>query len=199
MALSIRYILVSLTFLLLVGCAEEENDRSQKALLNKMEDDYLAQIDNMGITELYEEAKWRMYCNHCDVPVKSCSGMELSNITYGMLDLKIFYLKLEDDIGELAFTFIYNDSLQCNLENVSGNKVHGIGFEKSTGRPLYYISAGNTNQISLQCDTMIDINECPTRMLNPDQPVVKKFLQEYRPRLNPWFHMQAVKRGFLQT
>lgn len=196
--LSVRnYITLLLITLFLFGCKQEAEDRSQKALLDKMEEDYLTQIDHLGLTELYKEAKWRMYCNHCDVPVKDCSGMELQGITYGMLDLKVFYLKVAGNEGELAFTFIYNDSLQCTLEKVPGNKILGIGFDRDKGKPTYYISAGQTAQISIKCDTMKDISECPTRMMNPDQPVVRKYLEKNRPKLNPWFHMEAVKRGFL--
>lgn len=185
------------TVILLAGCSEEQEERSPEVLLEKMEQDYLGQIARLGILDLYEEVKWRLYCNHCDVPVKNCMGRELPGVTYGMLDLKVFYLKYENGKGELAYTFIYDNSMQCSLEDVPGNKIHGIGFVKDGIKPLYYISAGEAGHISIKCDTMADISECPTRMINPDQPVVRKFLLKNRNKLNPWFHMQAVKRGFL--
>lgn len=186
-----------LIIVLLAGCDEEKNDRSQKAVLASMEDDYLKQIGQLGIMDLYTETKWRLYCNHCDVPVKSCSGVEIKGLTYGMLDLKVFFLKYEDGVGKLAYTFLYRDSLQCSLADVQGNKVHGIGFKKDSNEPLFFLSAGETEQISVHCDEMEDLSDCPTRMINPDQPVVKKYLIANRPKLNPWFHMEAVKRGFL--
>lgn len=192
-----RLLLVVFTVVLLTGCHEEQEERSPEVMLEKMEDDYLGQIARLGILNLYEEVKWRLYCNHCDVPVKSCMGREVQGLTYGMLDLKVFYVKYEDDTGELAYTFIYDKSVQCSLEDMPGNKVHGIGFVKDGIEPLYYISAGDAGQISIRCDTMADISECPTRMINPDQPVVRKFLVKNREKLNPWFHMQAIKRGFL--
>ena len=190
-------VILIVTALLFAGCDEEVNDRSQKAVLDRMEEDYLRQIDQLAITDLYNETKWKLYCNHCDVPVKNCSGVEMQGLTYGMLDLKVFFLKYEDGVGRLAFTFLYNDSLQCSLADVQGNKIHGIGFEKDGKKPLFFISAGETEQISADCDKEEDLSDCPTRMINPDQPVVKKFLVKNRPKLNPWFHMQAVKHGFL--
>ncbi len=193
-----KHLLVgAFTVVLLAGCNEERQDRSPEVVLEKMEQDYMAQIARLGILGLYEEVKWRLYCNHCDVPVKDCNGRKLPGITYGMLDLKVFYVKYENGKGELAYTFLYDNSVQCSLEDVPGNKIHGIGFEKDGIEPLYYISAGEAGQISVRCDTMADISECPTRMINPDQPVVRKFLAANREKLNPWFHMQAVKRGFL--
>lgn len=192
-----HFLLSVVTVVLLTGCNDEQEERSPEAVLEKMEEDNLAQIARLGVTALHEEVKWRLYCNHCDVPVKDCNGKELPGLTYGMLDLKVFYVKYEDDTGELAYTFIYDNAVQCALEDVQGNKVHGIGFEKDGIEPLYYISAGEAGKISPHCDTMADISECPTRMINPDQPVVRKFLVANRAKLNPWFHMQAVKRGFL--
>lgn len=193
-----RLLIAFCTVVLLAGCNEEQEERSPEVLLEKMEQDYLGQIARLGIMDLYEEVKWRLYCNHCDVPVaKNCMGRDLPGVTYGMLDLKVFYLKYENGKGELAYTFIYDNSVQCSLENVAGNKIHGIGFVKDGIKPLYYISAGDAGQISVRCDTMADITECPTRMMNPDQPIVRKFLTKNRNKLNPWFHMQAVKRGFL--
>lgn len=183
--------------IMLSSCGSDENNGEQQSVLASMEDDYLQRINELGITDLYNEVKWRLYCNHCDVPVKNCMGRELQGVTYGMLDLKVFYLKFENGVGEMAYTFIYNDSLQCAVADMAGNKVHGIGFEQNGKKPLYYISAGETNKISLQCDTMVDISKCPTRMLNPKQPVVLKYLNKNRSMLNPWFHMEAMKRGYL--
>lgn len=192
------YIIPFIIALFLAGCTEKSSERSQKAVLDKMEDDYLSQINALGITDLYKEVKWRLYCNHCDVPVTSCSGMSIQGLTYGMLDMKVFYLKFDHGIGELAFTYIYNDSLQCSLANVPGNKIYGVGFQQDNEQPLYYISMGENARVSLNCDTMKDITDCPTRMINPDQPVVRKFLKNNRNKLNPWFHMEAVKRGFFE-
>lgn len=186
-----------LTAILLTGCTEEQQERSPEVLLREMEEDYLGEIARLGITDLYEEVKWRLYCNHCDVPVTDCSGRELKGMTYGMLDLKVFHLKYENGKGELAYTFVYDNSLQCSLKDIVGNKIHGIGFEKDGKEPLYYISAGETGHVSVRCDTMADISDCPTRMINPDQPVVRKFIAANREKLNPWFHMQAMKRGFI--
>ena len=183
--------------LCLQACDESQDERSTSNLLNTMENDYLQQVEKLGISDLYKEVKWRLYCNHCDVAVKDCAGTQVPGLTYGMLDLKVFFLKYENGKGELAYTFIYNDSLQCSLDNVQGNKVHGFGFEKDGLEPLYYIALGSTNQISINCDTMKNIEDCPTRMMNPDQPVVKKYLLTNREKLNPWFHMEAMKRGFI--
>jgi len=193
-----RYIIPLFILLAITGCTEDENERSAKAVFNNLEADYLQQIHQLGIDSLYREVKWRLYCNHCDVPVKNCMGRAMPGITYGMLDLKVFFLKFEKGKGELAYTFLYSDSLQCSLAEVQGNKIHGIGFEKDGKIPLYYISAGDTAQINIHCDTLPDITDCPTRMINPMQPVVKKFLIANREKLNPWFHMEAVRRGVLE-
>lgn len=192
------FFLSILVVLITSGCASVEEDRSPQAVLNNMENDYLQQINELGITELYKETKWRLYCNHCDVVVKDCMGREMTGITYGMLDMKVFFLKYENGKGELAYTFIYNDSLQCSLADVTGNKIHGIGFAKDGKEPLYYISAGSTKQISTNCDNETDLSDCPTRMINTDQPVIKKYLLANREKLNPWFHMEAIKRGVLE-
>lgn len=192
-----RYIIPIVAMLLMAACGEDKDDRSPEAVINNMEDDYLLQIQQLGIDSLYKEVKWRLYCNHCDIPVKNCMGRKIPGLTYGMLDLKVFFLKFEDSTGELAYTFIYNDSLQCSVDDVTGNKIHGIGFERNGKAPLYYISAGDTARISIHCDTLPDITGCPTRMINPEQPVVTKYLTANREKLNPWFHMEAVKRGLL--
>lgn len=189
------YIIATCFFL--VSCSEDNHTQSQKELLDAMEEDYIRQINDLDIYELYNEVKFRLYCNHCDEPVKSCTGREMEGLTYGMLDLKVFYLNYEDGQGELAYTFIYHDSLQCSLESAIRNKIHGIGFKEGGKSPLYYIVAGNDKKISPRCDTLKDITDCPTRMINPKQPVVIKYLERNRGRINPWFHMEAMKRGFI--
>lgn len=191
------FFFIAFTAICMQSCVDNNDEHSAGSLLHNMENNYLTEIDKLGISDLYKEVKWRLYCNHCDVAVEDCMGMKVPGLTYGMLDLKVFFLKYEDGKGELAYTFVYNDSLQCALDNISGNKVHGFGFEKDGREPLYYIAFGSTNPISINCDTMQQIDDCPTRMINPDQPVVKKFLLSNREKLNPWFHMEAVKRGFI--
>lgn len=188
-----------MSIVLLSACTDEQAERKlqKQAVLNSMKQDYLEQIEELGIAELNEETKWRLYCNHCDVPVKDCNGQTLNGVTYGMLDLQVFFLKYENGKGELAYTFTRNGATQCTLDSVAGNKVHGIGFEKEGKAPLYYISSGSNKHIATDCDMQDDVSDCPTRMINPDQPVIRKFLATHREKLNPWFHMQAVKRGFL--
>lgn len=186
----------TLLLLTLCGCANEEAEKGSETALERMEQDYEQQIEEVGITDLYNETKWRLYCNHCDVTVKDCKGQPMKGVTYGMLDLQVFFVKFDNGKGEFACTFTYNDK-QCTLDEVPGNKVHGIGFMQDGKEPLYYISEGSTKQIPVNCDMQVNINDCPTRMLNPDQPVVRKYLAANREKLNPWFHMQAVKRGFI--
>ena len=190
------YILLACTILL--SCNEGRQERSQKELYESMEEDYIRQINDLDIYELYNEVKFRLYCNHCDEVVKDCMGHEVENVTYGMLDLKVFYLNFDDGKGELAYTFILNDSLQCSLESAPRNQIHGIGFEEGASAPLYYIVAGKDKKVSIRCDTLTDISDCPTRMIDPKQPVVIKYLERNRGRINPWFHMEAMKRGFIQ-
>lgn len=192
------FFLLLATALFSTGCSEEKGERTQKEIIARMEDEYLSELANKGVSELHEEIKWRLYCNHCDVSVKSCMGREMKGLTYGMLDLKVFYLKFDNGRGEIAYTFIANDSMQCPISEISGNKIHGAGFSVDKGALLYFLSAGETEKISLNCDTMVNIRECPTRMLNTDQPVIRKYLNKNRQKLNPWFHMQAVKRGYFE-
>lgn len=194
-----RYLLILLLFLIATGCEEERQKRSQKEVVKQMDEEYQAKLVQHGIQDLHDEIKWRLYCNHCDVPVKSCMGNKMNGLTYGMLDMKIFYLKFDDGVGEIAYTFIYNDSLQCTISEIQGNKIHGVGFSEEDGKLLYFLSAGETEKVELNCDTMANISECPTRMINPDQPVVRKYLERNRKKLDPWFHMEAVKRGFFDN
>lgn len=182
------------------GCEDESAVKTQKELLDELEAGYMGDISDLGIAELHEEMKWRMYCNHCDVPVQDCRGMEVDGLTYGMLALKVFHVSYnyDTDTGEVAYTFVYRDSIQCSIDGgLPQNSVHGFGFTRNGKEPLYFISAGYTNKISVRCDTLEDITECPTRMINPRQPAIKKFLLRNRGHLNPWFHMQAVKRGVI--
>ncbi len=180
------------------SCEEDNHTKSRKELLDAMEEDYIRKINDLDIYELYNEVKFRLYCNHCDQVVKDCMGHEVEGLTYGMLALKVFYLNYDEGKGELAYTFIYNDSLQCSLESAPRNQIHGIGFEEGGKAPLYYIVAGKDKKVSIRCDTMEDISDCPTRMINPKQPVVIKYLERNRGRINPWFHMEAMKRGFIK-
>lgn len=191
-----QFLLIFLTIFIITGCEEERDERTQKEMIAQMENEYLSQLARRDALSVYEETKFRLYCNYCNVKVKNCMGREMQGLTYGMLDMKVYYLKFDDGVGEMAFTFIYADSLQCTISEAPGNKVHGVGFSLDDNKVLYFLSAGETEKISLHCDTMADVSDCPTRMMNPDQPVIRKYLKKNRKKLDPWFHMQAVRRGF---
>ena len=120
----------------------------------------------------------------------------MKDLTYAMLDLKVFFLRFDNDTGEIAYTFLLNDSLQCTVENTDGSSVHGFGFKKDSAVPLYYIGAGKDGKISTRCDTLLyEEGYCPTRIIKPLQPDVIKYIRKNRAKLNPWFHMEAVRRG----
>ena len=183
--------------LCLQSCGDSHSEHNNSDVLANMEKDYLELVEKLGISDLHNEVKWRLYCNYCDVQVEDCMGIQVPDLTYGMLDLKVFFLRYENGKGELSYTFVYNDSLQCALDKIPGNKVHGFGFEKDGREPLYYMTFDDISRVSINCDTMKNIEQCPTRMVNPNQPVVRKFLLANRGKLNPWFRLEAIKRGFI--
>lgn len=194
-----RLWLLLLLLLPFSSCEEDTDNITDEGIYDKIDAQYRQKIYELGINELTEDFKWRMYCNYCDVPVKNCRSKEIEGKSFAMLDMKIFYLNYDDDTGEVAFTFLLNDSLQCSLEQVDGIAVHGFGFVKDGVDPLYYIAAGSDLRIPAGCDTLLyEEGICPERIIHPKQPEVIRFLTKYRKSLNPWLHMEAVRRGIYE-
>lgn len=197
---AIALILITISFFTLFSCNEDDTAEDGGNMFVKLEEGYMQDLYTLGVPDLYREQKWRLYCNYCDQQVVDCKGIPMKNLTYGMLDLRAFHLKTEGDTCELAYTFLLHDSLQCGIDNVPGNKIHGVAFLKKSEKPIYYISAGSDEKIPVTCDSTTAPGMCPTRMIEPLQPEVVRYINKVSAtnKLNPWFHMEAVKRGVIK-
>jgi hypothetical protein len=151
-------------------------------------------VDSLRVENLYDEARWRMYCLGCCDTARLLQEYDgLAKRPFGFLNLKFTRLHLRrGDSTEFYFMFYYNDTIRCDNGSTSadyGILPDGVGFSNN-GKRIYY-----------SWDIALGFNrgDDPTDPLqHPLQPKVVSFIKNNRDSLNPWFKNEAIKRGVLK-
>src|SRR5579863_3798790 len=134
-----------------------------------------------GIIDLFTEAKWLLYCIHCDtIPEWKKNYETLSKVKFGFLDLKYHQVKQYDETVEIFCRFYYHERLPCNAKTIANADqiTEGVGFSKKTRKNIYYLR--NTGRFTVQ--------DPGSRFFEALQPDVRTFINANRTRLSEWFY-----------
>jgi hypothetical protein len=139
----------------------------------------------------YNQAKWIMYCIHCDEVTRwRPQYFYLPSVPVGTLDLRFRGASEKGDTVEIYCMFYYHDSIPCNANTLTNyfDLLNGIGFDKKSVKKLYFIR-DNAMFVSLGKNM---------RYINELQPEVIEYIQKNRNELNPWFRDEAIRKGILR-
>lgn len=175
---------------LIYSCTQSHKGSTYKA------DTYPRLIDSLSLRKYYDDGKWLMSCYYCDdtvIPEVKYLDMIPKNMTYGELQVKPTYIKLiGTDTLELNFGHFYKDTLLCSY---AANRTHlhiwGMAYDIKHDSILYF-----TNEVSNL--TFWCPQPCGSRLGNPIQPEVVKYVQSHRDVLDPWFKAEAIERKVLK-
>jgi hypothetical protein len=185
-------------FLLLFTCACNQVEKKENKLVNAeghdtVVIDYPQEIKNKHLESFYDQAKWVMYCIHCD---ERCRFYKRINITdtpfLGALDLRFDKVKFFTDTTELNFYFYYRDSLKCDVNTFYnyGTLTYGAAFKGNKDSIIYFLSETTITRFSKKGKT--------SRYDNPLQPEVIAFIKNNKDKLNPWFRKEAIRRKIIE-
>ncbi|MBN9483841.1 MAG: hypothetical protein BGO70_09560 [Bacteroidetes bacterium 43-93] len=159
-------------------------------------DTYPRLIDSLSLRKYYDDGKWLMSCYYCDdtvIPDVKNKGLIPKNITYGELKVKPIYIKLiGSDTLELNFAHFYNDTVLCSYQTIRSHlTIWGLAYDIKHDSVLYY--ANEIMNLTEWCPS-----PCGSRLGNPIQPEVVKYIESHRDVLDPWFKAEAIKRKVLK-
>jgi hypothetical protein len=193
---NIKYLLLLLVF---SACRnqnpKDENQISSIKEVNSKGNEYPRIVDSLKITDLYDSARWIIYCMNCDDTCLSQNKNQLKKvITVGETELVNGGIKLYNDTIDFTFKY-YMDTSEVKLTEWGYNYAgKGVQYKLSKKRLLSvigYTTAVYMHVYGIQKDTN-------NRMFVPLQPEVIKYINENKNKLNPWFYNEAKRRGVIK-
>jgi hypothetical protein len=176
----------------LYSCTDKP-DRKKVAV----EEEYPKIVDSLGAQKYYDDAKWKISCIYCDDTVTYQISRSMkedtdlkTNLTYGMIPVKCEWVNFRsNDTLEMSFLHYLNDSTYSSYRYLKGfESIKGIAYSILGDSILYYL--GPLGRQTIECGS-----PCPARSINPLQPEVIAYIKKNRDKLDPWFRVEAVKRG----
>lgn len=177
-----KYFVVVFSIVLILSCKNEYSDKNNIVGL------YPSIIDSLGLQDLYDETKWRLYCLHCDDSVELFPERKMKE-TYGMLPIDFQGVKMTGNEIDLNFFFRYNDTLVIDFMNRSKNAKLKYGV-KYIDRKFYCYETGS--------NFCIQTSDSTSRLNNCLQKDVVSYIKQNRNILNEWFVKEAIKRKVLE-
>lgn len=155
----------------------------------------LPNVDSLEKTSVYQDAKWWLYCWHCDDSVAQLFTLseDLSLPcfkTMGELDLSFDTLITSEKY--VSFYFNYSGTDSCPIENLIPKAIIQTGITIQISNDSVFSFADKSTQL------LVWSGENPSsRLYNPLQPEVINYIKTNRARINPWFRKEAIRRGVL--
>lgn len=145
--------------------------------------------DSTHFLKLIKKAKWWLYCFYCDRQVRFLpnTGIKDSSTTLGQLNLKYEYNQINNDTVLFYFDFYY-DTLLYNSRMAIFGDLTGVKIILDNDSVIAFSNGTN------------NVWDGPySRLGNPLQPEVIKYLRENKDKIDPWFYQEAKKRGVFDS
>lgn len=184
-----------LMFILMLSFIQCSSKGNKKIVQSKPQvginyNQYNSVIDSLGVSKYYKEAKWLMYCIHCDLlPEWRIPYTNIMKKPCAYLDLEPHYVQKNDSIVKFLCEFLYNDTLPLNINTISNyHKIlDGVQFNIKTGDHRYIMGTSTFVVVDSQ-----------SRYYKPLQPEVVEFINKKKDSLYPWFREEAKRRGVIK-
>lgn len=150
-------------------------------------------LDSLNRVNSFNSAKWWIYCWHCDNSIEDfkIGHDEKCYITMGQLELRLVKIWTTTEYVTYYFNFIVPDS--CNFDR---NNTPTVINEAVT------VKLANDSVVAFALENeplAVWSGEVPTsRLYNPLQPAVLKYIRENQEEIDPWFRNEAERRGILK-
>ena len=164
-----------------------------KPINNEQNALYPLAIKNNKLQHLFDEAKWQLYCLHCDTKLIFFDYMHIPDTPFaGSLDLKFDSWIQRNDTTEIRLKFYYNDTIPCDGGTVKncGNLNYGVAFKDLNKDSILYFISGTIFTFSRDKNMHLRYN-------NVLQPDVISFIKSNKDILNTWFYNEAKNRNII--
>ncbi len=151
---------------------------------DSIENRNLKLLDSLNFTRFNDSAKWRLYTLHCD----DTTLQDKKYLSLSSLNLKLVYVRKVNDTLDLLYQFMKDDSIP--IGRYPGQKYisDGVQFKTSENAIIGFLRGEGTVWEKGQ----------DSRYEYPLQPEVIAYIKNNENNLNPWFKMEAKKKGILQ-
>lgn len=174
--------------IVVVNCNSSQHEEKATGNKDKEIATYPLQVENAGIKELYDSAKWYLYTWNCDELYKPKSNSSLSK-PFGELELRFDNLVIRNDTLILVFNFIDKEqSILPSMMKDYKQLVTGVGYDTRTKKKIFMLSSNVT---------ITNKGNPQSRYENPLQPEVKAYIKKNRDKLNSWFREEAKRRKII--
>jgi hypothetical protein len=165
-------------------------------------------IDSLGIQNLYDIGKWKLYTLNCLDSIEVIKDKE--KISFSKLDIIIDTLIFNDNVIEINYKFHSNKI--NNIENYINHRnfIRGIGFYNKTDSIVYfsmnshlrykyeYRITDSIKRIKMTKELPLEFRKKTSLFLyDPLQPEVLEFIKKNKNELNPSFRNEAINKGII--
>lgn len=184
---------ITIIILFTIVCLSCRNDKSirQLSIRTSVNDSLNKVADSLGIENLLNDAKWRLYCIYCDKKLKLDNTPD-TLIELGTLPLNFELLGIRGDTIDI-WLYFYFLGKPCVWPHVKEGFSEGCGYLNSSDSMIYYIES-----CGLHVNTECYDPKCPLRTVNPLQPEVISYINQNKTKINPWFLNEALKRRVIK-
>jgi hypothetical protein len=146
-------------------------------------------IDSLGIQNLYDIGKWKLYTLNCLDSIEVIKDKE--KISFSKLDIIIDTLIFNDNVIEINYKFHSNKI--NNIENYINHRnfIRGIGFYNKTDSIVYFSMNSH-----LRYKYEYRITDSIKRIkMTKELPL--EFIKKNKNELNPSFRNEAINKGII--
>lgn len=176
------------SILLIALCIKCTNNVEEKNKISEIKEDNPAEIINHGLVKQFNQAKWFLYCIHCDEVCAFNKRTGIADVkTFGELPLKFEGVNNYHDTAEIAVSFFYQQFKCDNLLLDNESITYGAAFKDGSDSIIYFLKAPGRYWSTVKS----------SRYANPLQPEVIRYIQQNKHKINPWFRKEAEKKGII--
>ncbi|MBS1780440.1 MAG: hypothetical protein JST70_14000 [Bacteroidetes bacterium] len=190
----------------------EERTRVTQQPLSKVDSMYEKtvpeEIQKLGIQILYDKTKWYLYSITCMRKLRFEPNAEYTdtnlkmripvdtNITYGMLPMRLESVNISNDSIEVHMRFYYNDILIS--EDIVANvpQAWGCVYQNRTDDEIVAVAGrGDIRYWKRGCKSP---NDCIPFENSIKIAEIRQYLLANKSKADPWFYQEAIKRGVIK-
>lgn len=194
----VYFILFFLTYLgcndnKIVNISKIQSDNQLKLSEYEVKENYVINYLNTNkLSFLNDTAKWHLYNIYCDDTLPYNIGLKSKKQYLAYLDLKpqAFYYSIDSSTIDIAYNFIYNDTVKIESLNTTKGKIAlGVSFSIKDNYKIRGYISGTGSYFKMIGDK--------SRFESFLQPEIINFVRQEKSNINSWYKEALILHGIL--